>query len=152
MSKTLRASQSPRRVIASAPMEAYAVSADYKPERREAPRLPYSCFQNMPTVDAVDSIRATAPDLDREYGIRARKPGQAFVPQPRSLPPRAQVTIAAAAFSRGRTVKDKSNGRTGIIIKANAGFTKKSHTPVHEIVDHRGHKWYGKEKDLRLKD
>lgn len=54
-------------------------------------------------------------------------------------------------FSKGATVKDSNLHRKGIIIKANAGHTRKSHSPVHLICDENGDTWLAKEKHLKLK-
>lgn len=118
----------------------------YKVDRVPAPPIGGTCFQNMQSVADLP-INPSAEDASlarlRRKGI-LRSEGQ-------SAPRRVTVKAHSFGFSKGATVKDVKTGRKGIIIKANAGYTKRSHTPVHTICDENGDTWLAKEKYLKLK-
>jgi hypothetical protein len=126
----------------------------YKVERKPAPPLGGICFQNMQSVADLDSTCATAPGEHTMITERikamgkvreARRQGvrmsdrEVDVPRPRRM-----------TFSNGATVRDVKSRRRGIIIKASAGYTKKTHSPVHKLCDENGDTWLAKEKDLKL--
>jgi hypothetical protein len=125
-----------------------------------APSLGGTCFANMRSAADLDSLQASNPfaadhqarmnrviargriKAEQKAGIRPSRINE-FI----SAPPRR---VVYASFSQGATVKDINLRRKGIIIKANAGYTAKSHKPVHKVCDEGGNTWYAKEKDLKL--
>jgi len=141
------------RVIYSSgiPQGAGAVSGDFKPERVTAPSVRGMCFANMTNVNDLVAMRAMAPSEhqmeDNRFMTIAATRGKAG-----RVNPARNITVKAEhlTFSKGASVKDKKTGKRGIIIKANAGYTAKTHAPVHRLADDNGDSWLAKEKDLKL--
>lgn len=140
------------------PLEAGAVGPDFKPERVTAPAIGGMCFQNMRSLDDLKAACSTAPATHQQAMdwviSHGKKRGDFEPPRRVEKPqPRAQVTISAArSFTRGRYCKDKVSQRKGIIIHANAGYTRKTNQPVHKLADKNGNSWLAKQKDLILLD
>jgi hypothetical protein len=122
-----------------------------------APSLGGSCFANMRSSADLDSLCASNPfAADHEARLnrikargRIKAEQKAGIRQPR-INEFISAPVRVHGFSRGATVKDVNLRRKGIIIKANAGYTAKTHKPVHTVCDEDGNTWYAKEKDLRL--
>jgi hypothetical protein len=152
----------PERIIYSNPVpEGMGANPGGNPVKVPAPRIGGDCFANMQSAAALDQLCASNPNAayhnqiterikmrarilaEKKAGIRRPRREEAFEPAPARR-------IVHASFSMGATVKDLKTRRKGIIIKANAGYTAKSHKPVHRISDSDGNMWYAKEKDLKL--
>jgi hypothetical protein len=123
----------------------------YRVERVPPPSLGGVCFQNMHSAADLQSVCAQAPEGHTLITNRIRAMGKARAESSQPLPPRITVKAERQTFTRGSTVKDLKTGRRGIIIKANASYTAKSHSPVHRICDENGDTWLAKEKHLKLK-
>lgn len=124
----------------------------YKVDRVPAPPIGGTCFQNMQSVADLDATCRSAPGDHAVITARIKQLGKVRAETKQGTRPR-NITVKAQhlTFTKGATVKDVKTGRKGIIIKANAGYTKRSHTPVHTICDENGDTWLAKEKYLKLK-
>jgi hypothetical protein len=126
--------------------------AGYKVDRVPAPPIGGTCFQNMQSVADLDATCRCAPGEHNVINERLKRIAKVRAEAKQGTQPRTVIVKAQHfTFSKGATVKDLSTGRKGIIIKANASYTKKSHSPVHMICDENGDTWFAKEKHLKLK-
>lgn len=116
---------------------------------------PEAGFHNVVTRTIVahgkvrDQQRQMARDMDIDDEPNALDAPNFELPNPVRSKPKPAITASRKAFGRGMSVKDKSNNRKGIIIQANAGYTKKTRINVHRVCDSKGKAWLALETDLR---
>lgn len=141
----------------------------YKLERVPSPPAGGTCFANMNTVEDLQSCCDMNPEaafhnlatrriiaMGKVRGEQRRSgeevgevPNFDIKPAPRAINKVKLNVKAHNVFARGMSVKDRTNGRKGVIIHANAGYTKSSHTPVHRICDNKGNAWLAREDHLK---
>jgi hypothetical protein len=126
--------------------------AGYKVERVPAPPARGNCFANMQSAADLDMMCSSAPEDHRLITERLKQMGKVRGEEKMGMRPRVITSVKArtSGFGNGATVKDLERRKRGIIIKANAGYTAKSHKPVHKIADEDGNVWYQKEKHLKI--
>lgn len=102
-------------------------------------------FASMTSVNDLRTMKARAvghpdpaPHLEDNAVGRSMQERIPLTRKPKEIP-----------LSKGVTVYDKLMKKKGVIIKANAGETKKTHTPVHRLADARGDSWLAKSTDLK---
>jgi hypothetical protein len=104
-------------------------------------------------VNDLNRAQNSAPGFHRRLLDAMKASGKVRSPHEEDFQ-QERVTIhrdpRATRIERGSEVRDTKTGRKGIVIRANAGYTKKSHTPVHEIADRNGNSWLQKTKHLKL--
>src|SRR5258708_7613578 len=126
---------------------------DWQPEKVSASSLiPVggTNFANMNSVSQLNSLQDLAPGFHRAT-LDALKASGKVREDPLQV---EHVTVRPSRilknFGHGARVKDSKEGRKGVIIHANAGYTKQKHTPVHRVADSKGKSWLAKETDLKL--
>lgn len=114
-------------------------------------------FASMKTVDDLENAKMRNPAAGWHEAVRRAFQWQNDDPQ--GLFEAKVTTLAKSrkvgniqAFVPGTRVKDIKHRRKGIIIQANAGYTKKRKRPVHLVVDREGDAWYAKQSDLKCLD
>jgi hypothetical protein len=148
------------RIIYNIPIPSGAgQNPDGKPVPATAPSLGGNCFMNMRTPKDLDTLCASAPSSQSVYMSKLRAAGARKTGHhvPANMPreevyvrPVQSIKTQKVRFVKGADVKDLSTSRRGIIIQANAGYTAKTHKPVHRLCDARGNTWLAKEKNLKL--
>lgn len=107
-------------------------------------------FASMTDASQIDSMRMTAPGehrfLDNAIKAQGKHKAELAVPHQERIiiPPQRKL-----AFGVGSRVVNQS-GKKLTIIQANAGYTKKSKTPVHKLADKSGNIYIEKQTDLKL--
>jgi hypothetical protein len=131
--------------------------ADHKPESVSPSSLIKvggTNFFSMTDASGIDTMRASAPGfhsaIDRALKasgkVRGADPVVELAKREMFTQPKRQVQ----GFVKGAPVKDQK-GRRLTIIHASVGYTKKTQTPVHEVVDKDGDRWLEKESNLKLR-
>jgi hypothetical protein len=128
--------------------------AGYKVERVAAPPVRGNCFAAMQSASELDMMMASAPEDHRLITEKIKRMGKvrddSSGPGAEVIVTKRKVKAQVFDFGFGAMVKDTKERRKGIIIRANAGYTAKSHKPVHQVQDVKGNSWYAKESDLKL--
>jgi hypothetical protein len=111
-------------------------------------------FASMNSVEALNSMEASAPSWHRATMDRLKAAGKVREEniQPEQFEQRqSQVMLrdSIKTFGQGAIVKN-AEGKKLTIIKASAGYTKKTRTPVHKVADKAGNVWLEKETNLKL--
>lgn len=124
----------------------------YKVERVPPPPTRGNCFANMQSVSDLEMMCSAAPEDHRLITERLKQMGKVRGEERMGVRSSVKAHSASrvATFSRGATVKDLERKKRGIIIQANAGYTVKTHKPVHKLADEDGNVWLQKEKHLKL--
>src|SRR4051812_42131814 len=97
-------------------------------------------FASMRSAQELSTLEATAPAFHHRV-LSALKAGGKVRAEENIQPQRSYETrgqVIKASFRQGASVKDTKEKRKGVVIQAAAGYTKKSHTPVHRIADNKG--------------
>ena len=106
-------------------------------------------FCNMGSVDDLRSAISAAPPPDQSVprSFLASGVEQSVHIARVNIQPRK---IEKLQCGRGAYVRDTRLGKKGTIVKMNAGYTKKTHTPVHKIRNQRGDEWLAKETNIEV--
>src|SRR5260221_462658 len=127
--------------------------SEYKgPERVDASQLApgaSTSFSRMHSAADISSAVASAPDFHSRVFAGLKAQGSIRDDSVASSPARQQAT-SRRAYIKGARVQHKETGKKLVIIKANAGYTKQSHTPAHRVADNKGNVWDIAETKLRL--
>lgn len=131
------------------------IMADWKPEHVSSSsliQLEGTNFQNMHSVDDLRSIQAGASSVHRAWDapVTGGKVSDGYDPPPRRVNFVSPVRIKTMIFSSGAKVQDNKKDKKGVIIQMNAGYTQRTHTPVHRVADKQGNSWLAKQTDLDL--
>ena len=106
-------------------------------------------FASMNDASQIDTLRMTAPgihhSLDRAIKASGKHIEELAVPQQERI---LLPVKRKASFGVGTRVIN-AKGRKLTIIQANAGYTKKTRTPVHKLADTNGNIYLEKETDLK---
>lgn len=114
-----------------------------------------SSIMAMDSVNDLNAAESSAPGFHRRVLDALKASGKVKSPHAEDFEEREPVSIhrdpiRTARIERGSDVRDIKTKRRGIVIKACAGYTKRSHTPVHRIADRHGDTWLAKSTDLRV--
>jgi hypothetical protein len=111
-------------------------------------------FASMTDASQLDSLKASAPAfhnaIDRALKVQGKVRDMDSIQEIKSKQYYTPKRVEPKGFVTGAPVID-NEGRKLTIIHASAGHTKKTHTPVHRVVNKRGESWLAKETDLSLR-
>lgn len=109
-------------------------------------------FSSMRSAADLASAEASAPTWHRA-ALNAIK-AQGKVREETQFTEDGQTVIIPrrpkAIFCTGARAIDRTYRKKVTIIQCKAGYTKKTKTPVHKVVDKAGNVWLAKQTDLEL--
>lgn len=107
-------------------------------------------FYSMRDVSQLNALESSAPAFHRAVVNGLKASGKV----------RGEDVVEAATvirdprpkkkFGTGAKVRDKEKRCKGIIIQANAGYTRKTNIPVHRVADSNGNSWLAKQSNLTV--
>ena len=108
-------------------------------------------FSSMQSLDDLHRAESKAPDFHRRTldALKATGKVRDDGTQQRSAMPSSVTPTKPRGFKIGVRVMNKA-GKKLTIIQAQAGYTKKTKTPVHRVADRQGESWLERETDLQL--
>lgn len=116
-------------------------------------RLGGTNFFNMQSVQDLQTVESTAPAFHTRVLNALKASGKVRddgTHYDATLPIHAPINRQMNNFGRGARVYDRTKSVKCTIIHANAGYTRKTRTPVHRVADRSGDTWLAKESELKL--
>ena len=121
-----------------------------EPERVSPGSLIQGGSRSLSKVDP-RSLQASAPAWHEAALNALIRNGRAVPPQQQSREEVVgDIVVPRKRFEVGARVMHRESGKRLTIIKANAGYTNKSHTPAHRVADREGNTWVVPETKLKL--